>query len=264
MFSLTCPVQNYAWGRIGEESIIAQLKTVSDPIFRTGATTPYSELWMGTHVTGPAKLMDGSLLLDWLNKNPSAVGQVPPGYPADDLPFLFKILSIRTALSIQSHPDKALATELFATRPDIYKDPNHKPEMAIALTPFEAMCGFRPISEIQRYLHSYPELGDMVGGVDVLDGISDTSSPEEKKAALKDLFRKFMDCSDDIANAQISRTVQRLSSVSPSGSDDEIFVHDLVLRLNKDFPNDRFVYNYISTQFSMWQKLCPDCSHSSL
>ena len=46
-----------------------------------------------------------------------------------DLPFLFKILSIGKALSIQAHPDKALAKELFAKRPDLYKDDNHKPEM---------------------------------------------------------------------------------------------------------------------------------------
>ena len=239
MFSLTCPVQNYAWGRVGEDSIIAQLKSVSDPVFRTGSTTPYAELWMGTHVSGPAKLADGSLLLDWLNGNPSAVGQVPAGYPADDLPFLFKILSIRTALSIQSHPDKSLAAELFATRPDIYKDPNHKPEMAIALTPFEAMCGFRPISEIQSYLHSYPELGVLVGGIDVLDSVSDSSTIDEKKAALKLLFRRFMDCTDDVANAEIAKVVQRLSASGPSGSEDEIFVQELVLRLNKYFPNDR-------------------------
>ena len=36
----------------------------------------------------------------------------------------------------------------------MYKDPNHKPELAIALTPFEALCGFRPIAQIQEYLKS--------------------------------------------------------------------------------------------------------------
>ena len=46
------------------------------------------------------------------------------------------------ALSIQSHPDKALAEKLHAERPSIYKDDNHKPEMALAVTPFEALCGF--------------------------------------------------------------------------------------------------------------------------
>src|SRR5690349_2547768 len=54
-----------------------------------------------------------------------------------DLPFLFKVLSIRKALSIQAHPDKALAKELFEKRPDLYKDPNHKPEMVCVFPTME-------------------------------------------------------------------------------------------------------------------------------
>lgn len=57
----------------------------------------------------------------------------------DDLPFLFKVLSVRKALSIQAHPDAALARELHAAKPALYKDANHKPEMTIALTRFEAL-----------------------------------------------------------------------------------------------------------------------------
>ena len=58
----------------------------------------------------------------------------------------------------KAHPDKKLAQELFEKFPHIYKDPNHKPEMAIALTDFECLCGFRPISEIRAYLDEFPEL----------------------------------------------------------------------------------------------------------
>lgn len=50
--------------------------------------------------------------------------------------------------------------ELF---PDVYKDPNHKPELAIALTPFKALCGFRPINDIKKYLEELPELCTVVG-----------------------------------------------------------------------------------------------------
>ena len=45
------------------------------------------------------------------------------------------------------------AEELHAAKPDKYPDANHKPEMAIALTPFEGMCGFRPKQEILRFLN---------------------------------------------------------------------------------------------------------------
>lgn len=47
---------------------------------------------------------------------------------------------------------QTLAEKLHCKHPDIYKDPNHKPELAIALTPFEALCGFRPIEEIKHFL----------------------------------------------------------------------------------------------------------------
>lgn len=46
------------------------------------------------------------------------------------------------------------AQQLHSSFPDMYKDPNHKPELAIALTPFEALCGFRPIDQIKEYLKS--------------------------------------------------------------------------------------------------------------
>lgn len=52
------------------------------------------------------------------------------------------MLSIEKALSIQAHPDKDLARSLHEAQPSIYKDDNHKPEMALALTGFEALCGF--------------------------------------------------------------------------------------------------------------------------
>jgi mannose-6-phosphate isomerase len=45
-----------------------------------------------------------------------------------------------------------LAEKLHRQYPDIYKDPNHKPELAIALTQFEALCGFRPVEEIKHFL----------------------------------------------------------------------------------------------------------------
>lgn len=46
------------------------------------------------------------------------------------------------------------AETLHKSFPDMYKDPNHKPELAIALTPFEALCGFRLLAQIKEYLRS--------------------------------------------------------------------------------------------------------------
>lgn len=57
---------------------------------------------MGTHPSGPSKLVKNkALLLNYLDDKPEAVGLVPEDYPANNLPFLFKVLSVRTALSVQ-------------------------------------------------------------------------------------------------------------------------------------------------------------------
>lgn len=57
---------------------------------------------MGTHPSGPAKLKGSDMLLSsYLSDKAASVGIVPHGYPTNDLPFLFKILSVNTALSIQ-------------------------------------------------------------------------------------------------------------------------------------------------------------------
>ena len=52
------------------------------------------------------------------------------------------MLSIARPLSIQAHPCKELAKKLHIQDPNVYKDANHKPEMALAITEFEALCGF--------------------------------------------------------------------------------------------------------------------------
>ena len=53
-----------------------------------------------------------------------------------------QVLSVAQALSIQAHPDKELAGLLHTLKSNVYKDANHKPEMVLALTEFEALCGF--------------------------------------------------------------------------------------------------------------------------
>jgi mannose-6-phosphate isomerase class I len=75
---------------------------------------------------------EAPLLSDWIRSQRTN--------ETGDLPYLFKVLSVRKALSIQAHPDLKLARELHAKFPQIYKDANHKPEMTIALTHFEALC----------------------------------------------------------------------------------------------------------------------------
>ena len=275
MQGLTCIAQHYDWGKRGRDSTVARLKSSGRfGVSLINAEMPYAELWMGTHPSGPARISSSNqYLLEWLQSNPSAVGRVPEGYTGNDLPFMFKVLSINTALSIQAHPDKALAQELHAKYPNIYKDPNHKPEMAIALTPFEAMSGFRPIEEIKDHLERFPELRHIIGE-DVceqflaFDGGDKSGGEYGFSSMLQILFRSFMECEDDIAQYQITQLIDRISGARPhfldpsrsrsrSGSttvprvsetdtkthmnflSEETYVKSLIVRLNKDYPNDR-------------------------
>jgi mannose-6-phosphate isomerase class I len=57
---------------------------------------------MGTHPNGPASVADtGEPLSSWLDRHPGSIGFNPEKSGIDALPFMLKILSIKTALSIQ-------------------------------------------------------------------------------------------------------------------------------------------------------------------
>jgi mannose-6-phosphate isomerase len=85
---------------------------------------------MGTHVSSPSKVAtSGDLLSDYLKQNQGDIGErIVDRFRASDgvLPFLFKVLSIEKALSIQTHPDKATAEKLHAEKPHIYKGPQKR------------------------------------------------------------------------------------------------------------------------------------------
>ncbi|GAA5849993.1 hypothetical protein JCM9279_004874 [Rhodotorula babjevae] len=162
----------------------------------------------------------------------------------DDLPFLFKVLAIRTALSIQAHPDKKLARRLHDEKPDVYKDPNHKPEMAVALTNFSGFCGFRPPSQIAAFLDTVPEFAAVVGS-SVADSFttkfssSRSASDDDKKAGLKDLFTALMRAEDEPVKEQVEKLVER---VAKDGADLDKEERELVQTLNSDFPGDVGVF----------------------
>lgn len=156
---LTCAIQNYAWGKKGENSLVAQLAQNNNVTIKTA--TPYAELWMGTHPNGPSTIKGTQeSLLTYIEKDPERhLGASVTKALGKNLPYLLKVLSIGAPLSIQAHPDKKLAEKLNASRPAVYKDANHKPELAIPLGDFQALCGFRPFAEIKSLAK---ELGEML------------------------------------------------------------------------------------------------------
>jgi mannose-6-phosphate isomerase len=154
IYRLENPIQRYAWG---SSDGISSTLGIPNP-----SGGPLAELWMGAHPSAPSIALRGGerVPLDSLvAEDPRRVlGSRCVERLGPRLPFLFKALSAGTPLSIQAHPgrrkaergwDRENLSGLPADAPERnYRDPYHKPEMAIALTHFEMLCGFRPIPEI--------------------------------------------------------------------------------------------------------------------
>lgn len=156
METLHGPIRNYAWG---SRSAIAQLQGRSVP-----SDNPEAELWLGAHPGGPAMVeRDGGQvsLEELLTADPGhwLGAQVVERF-GPRLPFLLKVLAADSPLSLQVHPDGEQARRGYAAEQALlgyetteftsgaerhrnYVDPYHKPEILVALTGMEALCGFR-------------------------------------------------------------------------------------------------------------------------
>uniref|UniRef100_A0A671PSP3 Mannose-6-phosphate isomerase n=1 Tax=Sinocyclocheilus anshuiensis TaxID=1608454 RepID=A0A671PSP3_9TELE len=154
------------------------------------------------------------------------------------LPFLFKVLSVNTALSIQAHPNRELAARLHAQFPEHYPDNNHKPEMAIALTRFEGLCGFRPMDEILGFLKNVPEFRALVGNEAAEELQSADGDPCRTSLALKKCFTRMMNCEKKLFVDQLNMLVKRISEEDAAGKDTSGSNGELLLRLHSQYPGD--------------------------
>ncbi len=152
-------IQHYAWGG---RSFLPALLGLPVP-----QAQPFAELWMGAHPAGPSTLLDEAgqalPLTEYLQADAaSRLGQDIAARFEAQLPFLFKLLDVQQMLSIQAHPDKARAREGFQRENAlgiplqaphrVFKDPNHKPEIMVALSEFWLLHGFRQPEDIQAQL----------------------------------------------------------------------------------------------------------------
>jgi mannose-6-phosphate isomerase len=146
-------VRTYAWG---SRTAIAEFAGRPSP-----TAHPEAELWLGAHPGDPAWLEtpDGETsLLDAVRSDPD--GQLGPavrGRYGDVLPFLVKVLAAEEPLSLQAHPSAEQAIEGYVREDRAgvplnspirnYRDRNHKPELLVALSEFDALGGFRPAAQ---------------------------------------------------------------------------------------------------------------------
>jgi mannose-6-phosphate isomerase len=150
MWQMQNTVRHYPWG---SHTVIPELLGEPSP-----ADKPYAELWMGAHPDAPSVLSSGSPLDKAIEEQPDVLlGSEVHERFGTRLPFLLKVLAADQPLSLQAHPTIEQAAAGFAAeeaagvpRDDptrTFKDPFHKPELLLALTPVEALCGFRPVEE---------------------------------------------------------------------------------------------------------------------
>lgn len=260
---LECAAQQYAWGKIGSDALVARLKAAQlGDESSIQEEKPYAELWIGTHPNGMSQIVLPSIdeskpddivrmkLVDYVQQNPEmhlgVVGETEPSNEYD-LTFLFKVLSIEKVLSVQAHPDKHLAAQLFTERPDVYKDPNHKPEMAVALTDdFEAMSGFRPIYDIASNLLDYPEFTDLIGKCryDILQFVAGKRGVNPKPI-LKTMFHTYITADEIKVKNNLDKLNSRLAE-----KEDHTDLDKLIIKLAKQFPGDAgifapIIFNYL-------------------
>jgi mannose-6-phosphate isomerase len=183
-------VQNYAWG---SRTAIADFLGRPAP-----SALPEAELWIGAHPKAPSRVVAPAGLgtLDQvIQEDPIRVlGPEVCERFGNELPFLLKVLAAAEPLSIQAHPSHEQARRGWARENAEgvpvdalhrnYRDPNHKPELVSALTPFTALKGFRPADEIARNLEpvTRPEIAPELGRL----------ARERTPLALRALFARLL------------------------------------------------------------------------
>ena len=214
---LTNQVRAYGWG---SRTVLPALLGAPVP-----SAQPWAEIWIGAHPLDPSRLADGRSL-----------AEVEP-----DLPFLVKLLAADIPLSIQAHPDRARAEAGYAADESLgipagsaersYQDRNHKPELLIALTPTEALCGFRSPQEILAIADRWrsPRWSALVAG---LDGAGSATQQ------LRTTFANLVQLAEEDRRALLAEVVTRASLLAAEPGSPDLRVAHWVSELGRLHPGD--------------------------
>jgi mannose-6-phosphate isomerase len=236
-------LRDYAWG---STTAIAGL------LGRPESGRPEAELWIGAHPGAPsmARRADGSVVpLDALiAEDPEHfLGSESMAEFGPRLPFLTKILAAAQPLSLQVHPSIEQAKAGFALENAAgvapaaanrnYRDDNHKPEMIFALTPFEALCGFRAPAETRKILLHVAACFGLVETeippllVELLEVLE---NPDED-AGLRSAFERLIKGGEDVSDTTALVAAALISGAPLAPYQAEL---STVISLNEKYPGD--------------------------
>ncbi|MHC9245110.1 mannose-6-phosphate isomerase, class I [Aeromonas jandaei] len=223
------PIQGYDWG---SHDSLTTLFGIANPEGK-----PQAELWMGAHPNGCSDVVvAGQLqkLSTLIERTPAAVLGEATLARFGSLPFLFKVLCAEKALSIQVHPSKAQAEAGFAKEEAAgidakaanrnYKDPNHKPELVFALTPYQAMNGFRAIPAILALFErvNLPAIAELTADL----------AASQNEAGLQHFFHQLL----VLEGARKEEALAGLLAFASEHQDEETFA--LISSLAAQYPGD--------------------------
>ncbi|HFQ4982571.1 TPA: mannose-6-phosphate isomerase, class I [Vibrio vulnificus] len=236
-FKLDNPVKNYEWG---SKTAIQSLFGIDNP-----NGEPQAEIWMGAHPNGCSTVsIDGEsvLLSKLIQSNHEGILSKATAEQFGELPYLFKVLAAGQALSIQVHPSKEEAEVGFAREEAQgidrsaaqrnYRDPNHKPELVYALTPYQAMNGFRAFDDIlARFTH-------MVGAVHMptVQALLEVFKANKTSYGLEAFFTGLLSLQGDDKLQSLAALLEYVKLHQKQDLEDDLC--SLVLELAQSYPSD--------------------------
>lgn len=122
--------------------------------------------------------------------------------------------------------------------------------MAIALTPFEALCGFRPLNEIVHHMQVYPELSELIGQAitdEFIQTVQSNQDVDTNKAVLKKVFSALMHSSQQTVTDVLAKLITRIQNEKET-------ISQLLIRLDSQYPGGDvgvfscLLLNYVSME----------------
>jgi mannose-6-phosphate isomerase len=236
MNRLTNTVRPYAWG---------STTAIPDLIGTEPTGEPQAELWMGAHPGAPSRIDrgHGPVALDAvIDADPAGeLGEAAVKRFGPRLPFLLKVLAAAAPLSVQVHPDLAQARAGFADEeargipldaPERnYKDANHKPEMIVALTPFDGLCGFRHPAEAADLIEALA-VPALTPYVDIL-----RAQPEDQ--ALREVLAAVLGADADAIAETVRAATEAAERLAADPDSPHARSYGAYAKAARSFPGDR-------------------------